>query len=278
MKSYLRCNHCNHLNEITSEYMVFCAACGKKISNNFTEWKQRNAGKTLEDYKQSVGVPEEAVVSASSAGKRKNTLKSRPLKEKIVIVVITALAASFGGWAGSSAVKAIKNGKKTNVKILENQWVRKTYGDLRLTLETPWELQASGGELPLDESVAAVIEKMETFENPSEDFKVMINTIKYKPEVGQLDFRGGADGSINGIRNNPGVTNFIYKEDPFSTNTIPGVLQRGSYTQDSFDIEFINVILMSELNAWQVSIFMKSKDKVAKQAADRIIQSIAIES
>ncbi|SCD18988.1 hypothetical protein PSM36_0152 [Proteiniphilum saccharofermentans] len=35
---------------------------------------------------------------------------------------------------------------------------------------------------------------------------------------------------------------------------------------------------MSELNAWQVSFFMKRKDEVAKQVADRIIQSIAIES
>ncbi|WP_298646159.1 hypothetical protein [uncultured Proteiniphilum sp.] len=278
MKSYLRCNHCNHLNEITSEYMVFCAACGKRMSNNFTEWKQRNAGKTLEDYKQSVGVVEEQIVSASSAKKRKNILRSRPLKEKIVIVVITALSASFGGWAGSSAVKAIKNSKKTNVEILENQWIRKPYGNFGLTLETPWELQASGEELPLDGAVTALIEKMETFENSSEDFRVMVNTIKYKPEIGQLDFRGGADGSISGMKNNPGVTNFIYKEDPFSTNNIPGVIQRGSYTQDSFDIEFINILLMSELNAWQVSFFMKRKDEVAKQVADRIIQSITIES
>lgn len=277
MKSYLRCNHCNHLNEITSEYMVFCAACGKKISNNFTEWKQRNPGKTLEEYKLSVGVSEDEVASALSAGKKKNTLKSRPLKEKIVIVVVTVLVASVGGWAGSAAVKAFKNKKKTNVEILDNQWSRKTYGDLGLTLETPWELQASGEQLPLDESVASVIEKIETFENPSEDFKVMINMIKYKPEVGQLDFRGGADGAINGIRNNQGITDFQYKEDPFSANDIPGVIQKGSYTQNAFDIEFINVILMSELNAWQVSIFRKSKDEVARQAADRIIQSITVE-
>lgn len=53
--SKLKCNHCGHLNPIQSEFMTFCDRCGKKLSNNFQEWKKFNPSKSFNDYKDEIG-------------------------------------------------------------------------------------------------------------------------------------------------------------------------------------------------------------------------------
>ncbi len=51
---YLACKHCMHANEVKSEYLTFCEKCGKKIQNNFMDWRKENPGGSLEDFKNSV--------------------------------------------------------------------------------------------------------------------------------------------------------------------------------------------------------------------------------
>lgn len=276
MKHYLICNHCSHPNEIKSEYMVLCSHCGKRMNNNFTEWKLSNAGKSFDEYKMLVGITDQQISATKPEKKNKGSFKSKSLKEKILIVVVTLVAASIGAWLGSTAINALLNGKKT-AEFSDSQWVKRTYGDFGLSLEAPWVLIPSREELPLEAQVDAVIEKMQTFENPTEDFKVMANSIKYRPEIGEVNFRGGADGAINGMKNVEGVTNFVYDEEPYSSGNIPGVIQKGNYKLNNVNVEFINVMLMQDLNAWQVNILYKTNDDVAKKAAERIVKSIKVE-
>lgn len=48
---YLTCNHCKHANEVISEYLTFCGECGKKMPNNYNDWKKDNSGKSFHDFK-----------------------------------------------------------------------------------------------------------------------------------------------------------------------------------------------------------------------------------
>ncbi|MBC7694523.1 MAG: hypothetical protein H7141_03660 [Burkholderiales bacterium] len=48
--NYLECNHCNFKNTITTERMVFCKECGKKIDNNFVDWKKSKFDSSFETY------------------------------------------------------------------------------------------------------------------------------------------------------------------------------------------------------------------------------------
>ncbi|CAK7026394.1 MAG: hypothetical protein PETM_01080 [Petrimonas sp.] len=157
--------------------------------------------------------------------KKGKILKSRSLKEKILIVVITTIFAAVGSWLGSAAVTALKNNKKTDEKVLSEQWVKKTYGTYQLTLETPWELKSSTPP-PLPENIKRMLEKMETFETSIRNF--------------------------------------------------PGFIQRGTYTQNGYHLAFINIGIVKDLNYWQVMVLSRRDDKVAEQAAERIIQSIQI--
>ena len=34
---YLKCKHCNHLNEVKSEYLVVCGLCNRKLEDNYKE-------------------------------------------------------------------------------------------------------------------------------------------------------------------------------------------------------------------------------------------------
>ena len=49
--SYLTCDHCLGINEVTTEYLTFCVHCEKKITCNFNDWKKENGNKSFEDFK-----------------------------------------------------------------------------------------------------------------------------------------------------------------------------------------------------------------------------------
>jgi len=85
---YLKCEHCGHLNEIKSEYLVFCAGCSKKIENNYTTWSRKNEGKTLEDFKNLICITDEQAVLLKNEEKKKKI----PLGVKILAGYLAALA------------------------------------------------------------------------------------------------------------------------------------------------------------------------------------------
>ncbi|MBN1143306.1 MAG: hypothetical protein JXA72_02740 [Bacteroidales bacterium] len=85
---YLKCEHCGHLNEVKSEYLVFCAGCSKKIENNFASWSRKNAGKTLEDFKKLVCINDEQAALLE----KETTRKKIPLGIKILAGYMAALA------------------------------------------------------------------------------------------------------------------------------------------------------------------------------------------
>lgn len=84
---YLKCEHCGHLNEIKSEYLVFCAGCNKKVDNNYTAWSRKNSGKNLEDFKKLVCITDE-----QAALQEKESIKKIPLGIKILAGYLAALA------------------------------------------------------------------------------------------------------------------------------------------------------------------------------------------
>lgn len=55
---FLKCNKCGHLNEVKSEYLVFCQKCNRKLENNFQDWKVKNPDKTFDDFKELICVSE----------------------------------------------------------------------------------------------------------------------------------------------------------------------------------------------------------------------------
>lgn len=63
----------------------------------------------------------------------------------------------------------------------------------------------------------------------------------------------------------------------YSFSNLPGFIQRGTYTRNGHHIAFINIGIVKDLNYWQVMVLSRRDDKVAGQAAERIIQSVQID-
>lgn len=266
---YLKCNNCGHLNEIKGEYLVFCSSCKKKLENNFTDWKRHNSEKTLDDFKQLICISETDIQTA-----KKTKSEPKNLKSRILIILSVAIFSAIGGFAGEEIANFFKS-DKTSKEVLTKKWVKESYGNYGLTVETPSKL--TKGNLKLPDNVKEFIEKMDSYESTSKKgMRIAINCIKYTPAVGQLSLQGAADGSINEVKKQKGVTNFDYTEDKISKNNIPGFIQKGTYQQNGFDIEFINTFYTKELTAWQVMVLYQIDDKVGRKAAERIIESIEI--
>jgi hypothetical protein len=269
---YLKCTDCGHFNEVKSEYLVFCPSCNKKLDNNFPDWKKKNPGRSFDDYKRLVCVSEEEI----------NTIpvkvKTRPksLKYWIGFTVAFAIFYALGQFGGEAIVKFFKS-QKTSKEILNQEWVKESYGDFGLTVETPFKLEKS--DLSIPDNLRQLIEKMDVYTHSAgSGFSVMINSVRYKPEVGSVSLQGAANGSVSEMKMQPGVTAFNYTEDPFLKNDIPGFLQKGTFKKDGVDVEFINTGFAEGMIFYQVLVAWQADDKNGKVAAQRVIESIEIDN
>ncbi len=144
-----------------------------------------------------------------------------------------------------------------------------------MTVETPAKL--TKGDLPLPDNVKKVIDQMYVYDYMSEKgFKIMINSIKYKPVIKRANLQGAANGSVNKMKSQKGVTNFNYTQDTISRNGISGFLQKGTYQQNGVEAEFMNAGFAKGIIIWQVIVVYQKDDDVGRIAAKRVINSIEI--
>ena len=269
---YLKCSNCGHLNQVSSEYMVFCTKCRKKLDNNFPNWKLKNPGKSFNDFKELVCLSESDLASIQPVKKKS---KRKGLKYFIMTIILMGVFYGIGYIGTNYIIKYFKT-EKTPKEILTQDWVRDTYGSYGLSVETPFRL--TKGELPVPEALKQYVDQMDTYEYKSKKgFKVMINSIKYKPAAGPLSLQGAADGSVNEMKKQKGVSDLKYAEKHiFYNDKIPGFIQKGSYKYGGVEIKFINTGYMKGLVLWQVFAAYMAGDDVGRMAAERVINSIQI--
>ncbi len=269
---FLKCNNCGFLNEMKSEYQIFCSNCNKKLENNYADWQNRNPNKNFDDFKQ--------LICVSNA-----ELQNTPVKKKskshiywigyaVAIVVATSIFYAIGNFGGEQIVKFFQS-EKTSKEVLGQKWIRESYGSFGLTVETPVKL--TKGTLSFPDNVKQLIDQYDIYNYmSSKGFKVMINSIKYKPIAEQLNLQGAADGAINEVKMQKGVTDLDYTEESIFKKDIPGIIQKGTFKQDGIGIEFINAIFSKEMVLWQVLVAYQTDDEVGKIASKRVIESIEI--
>jgi hypothetical protein len=90
---FLKCTNCGHLNEVKTEYLIFCSKCNKKLINNFSNWQTRNPERTFADFKELICISEEEVKKSAEKPKSK---KSKSLKYWIGFAVVFAIFCVIG--------------------------------------------------------------------------------------------------------------------------------------------------------------------------------------
>jgi len=267
---FLKCNHCGHMNEVKTEYQSFCDACNKKIDNNFPDWSRRNPNKSFADFRQLICISE----ADMKANMRQEKPKRKSLTYWIVFFVSFTIFTIAGGYGGDALIKFLKS-EKTAGEVLDKEWSRHTYGRYGLSLETP--VQMTKTDLNLPDNVKALIEHMDSYTyNTEKGFKVYLNSAKYKPIIGEGSLEGAAEGSVTEMKNQKGVTNFVYTQEWTNMGDIPGFIQRGSFEQDGVKINFINEGFVRGLYMWHIMVGYQANDGVGKMAAERVIASVEI--
>lgn len=267
---YLKCNNCGHLNEMKGEYLTFCSSCNKKLDNNFSEWRKRNHDKTFDDFKQLICISETDIPNTSV----KTKSKPKGLKYWIGFLVAFTIFTAIGQLGGEEVAEFF-NSEKTSKEVLTQEWVKDTYGGFGLTVETP--VKMTKGDVPIPDNAREVIDQMDVYNYISnKGFKVIINSIKFNQAIGETNLEGAANGSINEMKMQKGLTDFNYTEDYIYKDNIPGFIQKGTYNLSGIGIEFINTGFFRGLIMWQVMVIYQANDEVGKIAAKRVIESVEI--
>jgi len=267
---YLKCNNCGNLNEVKTEYLSFCNSCNKKLDNSFSTWKLKNPDKTFVDYSNLVCLTDKDIKKVERGSKRTN----KSWKYWIGFTVAFIIMGSVGKYGGEMIVKYL-NSELTSEKVFDQEWIRETYGNYGLTVETPVRLTKS--DLPIPDGIKPLIESMDVYNYVSEKgFKLMINSVKYNVKLVSANLQGAANGSLNEMKNQDGVSDFDYTEEQISKNDIPGFIQNGTYKVIGVEVEFVNIGFVKGLVLWQVIVVYQKNDVVGRRAAKRVIKSIDI--
>lgn len=101
---YLKCKSCGHLNEVKSEYLIFCSNCNKKLENNYSDWIKRNSEKTFDDWKQLFCTTE----ITTPTNKTSTQKKIKGLKYWIGFAVAFAIFYAIGQLGGEKIAEVFR--------------------------------------------------------------------------------------------------------------------------------------------------------------------------
>lgn len=241
------------------------------MENNFPDWIKKHPGSTFENYKLTVCVTENQTVEPPPPPK--------PIRKYWLYLAGFAIAFTLfyavGQLAGESIAHYIKS-VISSQHFKADDWKRENYGTFGLSIETPVRLVKS--DLPLPDNIRQFIDIMDVYKYGGNNFAIMINSARYKPEIGSLDLLGAANGSVSEMKAQQGVSDFNYSQDPFSISDLPGIIQRGTYMHNGEAVEFINAIFLNGLVYYQILIAYQPDDQKRKSAAEKIIASIEFQS
>ena len=271
---YLKCKHCNHLNEVKSEYLVVCGLCNRKLEDNFKDWKVKHPEKSFEDFQREVCLTEEQV----KKGDMMKPTRKRGNKKGLI-------AGGIGGILVILMVVLVLNGMKdgydelsgdNDTPVLVQAWYTGTYAG-GLSLATPKAMKSEGNvtdELP--EEVRSLVKEMQTFSYEGDDLEFTYLYTEYAPEVGQVDLEKAVNERLNQLKNQPRV--FDLKNDIayVEEGDLSGVVMQGTYVQRGTEYEFKVTLYTTGLKLYQFISSNKKGDDTARGVVRRIYDSLKI--
>ena len=265
---FIKCTYCNYLNPFKTEFVTFCDRCGKKLSDNFMEWKRLNPGKTPEDFRMEICISVNATSPAIQVPQTKSYWK-------ISAIFLSILGILFFGYKFSDIdVKEMFLPANTPAKLLNKEWSSSMYGELGLFVAAPKKFTKTNSELP--DEYNNYIEIAETYlYQPSKNFKVILNSILFKEGM-KVRMEGAIAATIKKQLNLQGITNFEFKQSPLMVNDVNGILLDGSYHENGKFMRFQYAFFMERSNMWQVLISFPNVDENAQKVAKKIMDSVEI--
>ncbi|MEX1383581.1 hypothetical protein, partial [Lutibacter sp.] len=128
-----------------------------------------------------------------------NTANKSSFKKYLVIILgAIVLSMSALGYFGYKYVKNNILGKTTS-EMIQEQWYKASYGNPKITLETPEILTVQSVQLP-NNGVSTIGDfKIFTYGSPISNFYIAVSTTHFISELDQMDLEAGINGALNGM-------------------------------------------------------------------------------
>ncbi|MEQ8323733.1 MAG: hypothetical protein RIC15_01240 [Vicingaceae bacterium] len=277
MKYYVLCLHCGQPNEINSEYLTFCGQCGKKLPVNFRDWRKKNAGKYLEDYKISVGIPENEL-PLKNTGKSSGSDGVRHWVDISVTlgIVVGLIILALPSLLLTTDFSTLLKNDLPSTLVADLFWKEYELGEYGFYIESPYEMKKA--TVPISDQMGQFVQHAESFNatSPLNDFHLSVSIIEYSAQIPGVDLGQIMKSSAEAMRSSPSLKDFKYSETLISTTGIPGLIQKGTYTEGGQSFRFTNAAFNDGLVIWQVFIGFHTGQPNLEKTSIRVRKSIRI--
>jgi hypothetical protein len=272
---YLKCKSCGHYNELRSEFLTFCGQCGKKLENNYSEWKNKRPESNFDEFRQEVAVGTNGVKNSPF-----KILKQRYLKQVgrrgvlLTLILVIGVAAVAGGYFGKRVVYGMIY-HKLDKSSLYRSWETAVIGRQALEISTPMHLGVN--DKPLEPEIAQLVEYAKSYRNRGEDgMEVEVNMYSYRPNISN-DLEVAGDAVAEEMKKSGEISDLKYTSNTITQSGMDALLQQGTFAyRNAIKLSFCNLLLVSGQHRWQIEIRYREDDTTASLAAQRIIKSIHV--
>jgi len=202
----------------------------------------------------------------------------------VIVGIFLLTIASLIYFKGFDYVKDNLIGHPTK-ELLEGEWVNSEYGNPRVKIETPKVLKRTDISKAMPKQAMTKIKEMQMFGYGSmlDDFYIVVSTTKFKEQI-PIDLDKAIEGSIKTMEQR-GAQNIIVKTEDFDTQK--GISGKKAYgTLTAFDsvlkksqkMYYESLIFGQDGGLQQIVIMHKEGDKFGQEVAERILNSVELET
>ncbi|WP_339919173.1 hypothetical protein [uncultured Flavobacterium sp.] len=199
-----------------------------------------------------------------------------------VVFLLLATTTYFIVTKGFDFVKDTIIGHPTK-ELLEAEWIRSTYGNPGVTIETPKVLRRIDLTKSLPKNGLQLVKEMQSFAYGSfvDNFYLMVSTIKYKQEA-EIDLKKSMEVTLQTLESQ-GAQNMIVKQEDFDTKEgVTGLKSYGTFSRFNVNSKsseklYYEIVLFSqEGGLQQIMIFHEEGDSYANEISDRVLSSVEL--
>lgn len=272
----LKCEHCGHLNDVSSEYLTICNKCSRKLGNSFSEWKKTNPTKSFADYKNEVCIDEELELEKTQLLQRQNKKRNT----RLIIILLTAgiflgVVYSLYYFNKDEWLNKIVSLTNTSDDILNKEWEKKAYYDLHFYLETPYKPDSIS--IPYPDQVKPYIASTAAyaFEKDAGAFTLFMNYIGFLPGL-PLNLDNSVQGSVSSLENQPGISDVTSAKAPYDLKGKEAKIVVGTFKKYGILFKYQMLVFLDDTSLSQIIITYHDNDENAKKAANRILESLKL--
>jgi hypothetical protein len=169
-------------------------------------------------------------------------------------------------------------------ELLEGEWIKSTYGNPGVSIETPEVLKRIDLTKSLPKNGLALIKEMNSFAygGVTDNFYLMVSTYNYKQDSTAVDLKKSLEVTLQTLESQ-GAQNMVVKQEDFETKEgLTGIKGYGTFSRvndksiGSEKIYYEIVLFGQEGGLQQIMIFHEDDDSYANEIADRVLSSVEL--